>query len=131
MIRLLDDQAADGDLVYVPHFPSREAMAAANGDRFFYCCHLDVRDERARGIIARLPGTHLATSPLEADWQMHIGLPGQQGNELMFHYEVFAHGERDMGFGQKAEPSRHLFQAPPNRNSLVLLKKKPGAGALP
>ncbi|MBF2735322.1 MAG: hypothetical protein ISN26_04455, partial [Betaproteobacteria bacterium AqS2] len=132
-IGLLDEHAADGDLIYAPPFHYRETMAAANGDRFFYCCHLDLRDERARAIAGRLPGTHLTANPLEADWQLQIGQQGQLEDELMFHYELFAHGERSLQFTQGPEPSRHLFQSPPDQNSFLLLKKRPGAavGALP
>lgn len=128
-IRLLDEHAADGDLVYAPLFHYREAMTAANGDRLIYCCHLDARDARARAILARLPGTRLAAKPLEADWQLRVGYPGQQDDELMFHFEIFAHGEDDMRFTQKPEPDRHMFHSPPNPHSFLLLKKRRGAGA--
>ena len=102
-IRILDEHAKDGDLVYVPDFFDREIMAAANGDRFFYCCHLDPADERAAAILARLPDTHLGASPRQADWHLYRDYLGQQADGLMFHFAPFAHGEREMRYSQRPE----------------------------
>ena len=128
-IRLLDEHAKDDDLVYAPEFFDRETMTAANGDRFFYCCHLDPNDERAAAILAKLPDSQLGIRPQEADWHLRRDRPGQQGDELMFHFEPFAHGAKEMREPQRPEPDRHMFHSPANRISFVLLKKRPGAGA--
>ena len=132
-IRLLDEHAEDGDLVYAPDFFYREAMAAANGDRFIYCCHLDPADERAAAILAKLPESQLGIRPQEADWHLYRAYPGQLKDELMFHFEPFAHGEREMRYTQSPEPDRHVFHSPANQFSFVLLKKRRGtdAGELP
>ena len=134
-IRILDEHAEDGDLVYAPDFFYRETLAAANGDRFFYCCHLDPADERAAAILALLPDTHLGASPRKADWHLFRAYPEQQSDELMFHFATFAHGNRELQFTQLPEPDRYTFHSPVNPYllSFVLMRKRRGTdpGELP
>ena len=122
---LLDERAAQDDLVYVERFFNREKLIAANGGRFIYCCHFDLADEDARTLSARLPAAAaLTTHPFEADWQLLEVVPGQLPDELLFHYAIVATGEHMLRFTQRPAPHTHSFRPIPYQRSFVLLQRR-------
>ena len=125
---LLEERGEQDDLVYVNRFFNREKLIAANGNRFIYCCHFELADERAVALSERLPAAAaLTTDPFEADWQLLEVVPGQLPDNVMFHYSIAATGEHLLRYTQRPAPHTHSFRPIPYERSFVLLQRRADA----
>ncbi|MBF2735325.1 MAG: glycosyltransferase family 39 protein [Betaproteobacteria bacterium AqS2] len=124
-LRLLDRHAAPGATVYTPRFQEHDALVAAAGHRYRFCCQLSPTTPHARQLIERIGDPVQSQDPHTADWIIFYHVPNTDPTEHILHgYSFWDRSEFMYYPAHRPELNYHLF-APiriDGRNEITLLR---------
>ena len=117
--------AAQDDLVYVPGFADREALAFAAGDRVLFCCVLDEDTPLPPATVASL-GPQLMTEGTTPDWIILFGrLSEEYLDRVETRYAMVAQPNVYFYPTQRPEINSHTFSPlPAGQQGVHILQRR-------
>lgn len=67
-LKMLERHVPPDDIVYTPNFFEHDALVAAAGDRYRFCCQLQPVSDHARSLLSRIDDPVHGLDPMQADW---------------------------------------------------------------
>lgn len=124
-LRMLDKHAEPDATVYTPRFQEHDALVAAAGHRYRFCCQLSPSTPHARALIAKIGDPVQSQDPHTADWIVFYHVPDTDPlPHLASGYEYWDRSDYMYYPAQRPELNYHLF-APirvAGRNEISLLR---------
>lgn len=121
-LKMLEQHVPPEGIVYTPNFFEHDALVAAAGDRYRFCCQLQPVSDHARAMLSRIDDPVQGLDPMQADW---IVVYLQSANELETYLRMgFRIWSRSFWLSyptQRPELNYHLFNDFHSSHEQILL----------